>query len=873
MPFNIALSGIRAANSDLRMTGNNIANASTTGFKESRAEFGDIYSTSVLGTGSNQVGSGVRIQNIAQQFTQGNISFTDNILDLAISGEGFFVMDLNGEQMFTRAGTFSLDQDGFVVNNINARLQGYSASTNGTLNSVVDDIQIQATNILPQTTTIVNSEVNVDSRETVLQSSGVQYVSSGGTATANDNGYTAQTLSITAPDSTSVSVNTSLNDNSLTTANSLNALAGVTATAQATATISAWTSGLGVTINGASLTNTNISSATATEIDNLPGLSATYNAGAGTISVTSTIGDLVFSATGSGATADEILTVTGSSGAPQTLEVDGAGDTASTGNINVAGSFTGATATVPLNLSPNGYFTGAAIASFDLSGAGATDHDFTITVDGVTSAANISLANINHGSYAAMASALQTAINADANISGVTVTYDTDHFVITSSGTGGTSNVSLTAVGGSAGTGLGITGGTSTVGVDATDYDFTITVDGTASAANISLPPATYASYAAMATALETAINADANISGVSVIYDTDHFVFTSGTTGTTSTVALTGVGTDANTLGLTGGTAVAGTSDITIGGIITMQLDEGYSLTDTSGTPIFNNASTTFVNNSFDPTDPTTYNHTTSVTIYDSLGNAHVMQQYFVKQPETVGGIPNHWQVVVRIDGRDVGDPIITAPSTPTVAAYDIYFDTSGAIDTNLSDDILISNWVPYDSSGSPILGALQPNNQFSGGSLPIPFPPTSSNFQVSLTNSTQVGGSFEVRGVDQDGTTTGRLASLSIDDEGVIFARYTNGENDVLGQLVMADFPNTQGLQSLGDTSWAQTSESGSPAIGIPGTASLGLIQSGALEESNVELSEQLVNLIIAQRNFQASAKTIETADQITQTIINLR
>lgn len=81
MPFNIALSGIRAANSDLRMTGNNIANASTSGFKESRAEFGDIYSTSVLGTGSNQVGSGVRIQNIAQQFTQGNISFTDHILD------------------------------------------------------------------------------------------------------------------------------------------------------------------------------------------------------------------------------------------------------------------------------------------------------------------------------------------------------------------------------------------------------------------------------------------------------------------------------------------------------------------------------------------------------------------------------------------------------------------------------------------------------------------------------------------------------------------------------------------------------------------------------------------------------------------------
>ncbi|MGH1487697.1 MAG: flagellar hook-basal body complex protein, partial [Cellvibrionaceae bacterium] len=130
-----------------------------------------------------------------------------------------------------------------------------------------------------------------------------------------------------------------------------------------------------------------------------------------------------------------------------------------------------------------------------------------------------------------------------------------------------------------------------------------------------------------------------------------------------------------------------------------------------------------------------------------------------------------------------------------------------------------------------------------------------------------------FEVRAVDQDGLTSGRLAGINIDDTGVVFARYTNGENIVLAQIALADFANTQGLQSVGDTAWAETSESGVPVIGGPGTASLGLVQSGALEESNVDLSEQLVNLIIAQRNFQASAKTIETADQTTQTIINLR
>jgi flagellar hook protein FlgE len=158
-------------------------------------------------------------------------------------------------------------------------------------------------------------------------------------------------------------------------------------------------------------------------------------------------------------------------------------------------------------------------------------------------------------------------------------------------------------------------------------------------------------------------------------------------------------------------------------------------------------------------------------------------------------------------------------------------------------------------------------------GGSSPVANPAINSNFEVTMPDSTQVGSEFEVRALDQNGSTTGRLVGIDVDDSGIIFARYTNGENQILAQVGLADFPNSQGLQSLGDTSWAQTFDSGEPVIGGPGTASLGLIQSGALEDSNVDLSEQLVNLIIAQRNFQASAKTIETADTITQTIINLR
>jgi flagellar hook protein FlgE len=154
----------------------------------------------------------------------------------------------------------------------------------------------------------------------------------------------------------------------------------------------------------------------------------------------------------------------------------------------------------------------------------------------------------------------------------------------------------------------------------------------------------------------------------------------------------------------------------------------------------------------------------------------------------------------------------------------------------------------------------------------LPIPNPPASSNFELRLSDSTQFGSEFAVSALDQNGYTTGELSGLDIDDEGVVAARFTNGQNQVLGQIAVADFTNPQGLGAVGDSAWIETNASGEPVIAAPGAGSLGNVISGALEDSNVELSEQLVQLIIAQRNFQANARTISTADEITQTIINL-
>lgn len=207
-----------------------------------------------------------------------------------------------------------------------------------------------------------------------------------------------------------------------------------------------------------------------------------------------------------------------------------------------------------------------------------------------------------------------------------------------------------------------------------------------------------------------------------------------------------------------------------------------------------------------------------------------------------------------------------------PSRASFNLRFNSNGALDPLTSDPILISNWVPLDANGNPN-GALPPLNRLQGGALPVVEPPSSSNFEIDMTGTSQFGSDFAVNDVDQNGYTTGRLSGIDMDEQGVLFARFTNGEAQVLGQLAIADFANVQGLQPVGDTMWAENFESGIPQIGTPGTSALGVINSGALEDSNVDLSEQLVNLIIAQRNFQASAKTIETADTVTQTIINLR
>jgi flagellar hook protein FlgE len=298
MPFNVALTGIRAASVDLEVTGNNIANASTMGYKSSRVEFADLYANSYLGLGSNPVGDGVRVQNIRQQFSQGNISFTDNGLDLAINGNGFFIIDdSSGGRAYTRAGAFAVDKDGFVVNSSGSRLQGFPANEEGVLGGVLGDLAVSTTNLPPVRTTGVEAEVNLDATQEVKVERGQTLASDGGdigVATLGTlNGYTAQTVTVTLADGTTTDIVIPANSEAGAIAAQFNAINGVEASATSQATIPAATfnnsSGvMRVTINGVPFDGATDLTALGNAINNSPSL-------VGVTAILDSSGDLVVS--------------------------------------------------------------------------------------------------------------------------------------------------------------------------------------------------------------------------------------------------------------------------------------------------------------------------------------------------------------------------------------------------------------------------------------------------------------------------------------------------------------------------------------------------------------------------------------------------
>ncbi len=541
MPFRIALSGLNAASAELRVIGNNVANASTTGYKKSRTEFADIFATSSLGTTANAIGAGVRVSSVAQQFTQGNIGFTDNNLDLAISGQGFFQLSDNGVSVYSRAGTFRVDRDGFVVNGQAQQLMGYGADSSGRITGALGNIQLDTSNIRPSATTEID-------------------------------------MGLTLNASHEVPVPPEVSDS--------------------------------ITLSGTTL-DTFDSPVTSAPID----------------------------------------------------MVDNYGNVI-TGNLVL--THQGGTSTV-------------------------WDADFQVA---------------------------------------------------------GTSQ--LAAV------------GSIDVGTDTS-----ITLDWNPTTAP--LPQAT-----------------------VPLTMDVS---------------ALTQVTT-------TG----PGTTNVTAAGSGAAQ-------------------------GAFSVTNADTFNDSTSVTVFDSQGGDHLATTYFRKT-----GTPNQWELYSYVDGTRISGPDIVSFTGQGELQPPIAPGPGSSVDPTGS--LLTTSSVSLPSTGADPL-----------------------TLTYNFSDMKQYGSAFTVNSLSQNGFATGRLSGVDIADNGIMTARFTNGQSRTLGQLALANFQNPQGMRQLGDTTWADTFESGAPLVGAPGTGSLGLIESGALEGSNVDLTEQLVGMITAQRNFQANAQVISTADTVTQTIINIR
>ncbi|MFK3794358.1 flagellar hook protein FlgE [Pseudomonas piscis] len=264
-----------------------------------------------------------------------------------------------------------------------------------------------------------------------------------------------------------------------------------------------------------------------------------------------------------------------------------------------------------------------------------------------------------------------------------------------------------------------------------------------------------------------------------------------------------------------------------------------------------------------FDPTKSETYSKQFSTPVYDSQGNKHVMDQYMIKTSN-----PNEWVTYTLIDGRN---PDGTAFSMANQAPITIKFDSSGKLQSLTPPAAPATS--PFTVSGNSIvMGSWTPGNVVNGTFVPNGSIAAAGGVKIDMTKTGSVLGDTARSVVAQNGYSTGQITNLTIDGSGVMLANFSNEQTKPIGQISLASFTNEQGLQPIGGTQWKETYSSGIPGYDAPKTGTLGAIQSNSLEESNVNLTNELVNLIKAQSNYQANAKTISTQSTIMQTIIQM-
>jgi len=774
MGFQQGLSGLNVSAKALDAIGNNIANSSTVGFKTSQVQFADVYAASLGGGGAGQIGIGASAPSIAQLFTQGNITTTNNPLDMAINGGGFYRLSDGGTPVYSRNGQFSLDKDGYMVNSGGLRVTGYGADATGAIvPGDFVDLRLSTTNIEPSATTASNVLVNLDSRSvapssmtngtltgsaapSLLPGPGLTVTAANNTLNLVVDGVTASPV-VDVPIATYATVGalatameTAINSNPALAA--ANALVDVTVNTSGALVIASRSTGkLGSQGAGSS-----VSQLGGDGVTSLLGAPVSAN-GVDNFSSTNTL-----SYTGSTA-----QTVYDTLGNPHNLTMY----FAKTSNVNtwqlytaLDGTFTGVTAT---SLPTSGNLTGTAFvpnATADLGGT------VPITIDGVTQ--NVFINN---------------AVAAGAASTGTLQ---------------GSAAVDLTYVNANA------------------PLSLSVTVDGVTHP--VTLPAGPYADENAVAIALESAIEGagafNANVVTIAPPGAGGSLLITSNLSGASSGISITAT-TAADATALVGATP-------------TLVPGTGYDLTELAA-ELQNGIDAVFL-----PAG--------SIVVSTSGGGLVVTSSTSGGSSSVTIGTSTPTTLAVNLFGTPTATPGLAPTTTVTPSATVLSFDTTGALATAM----------PLSLTFDPATGATNPLQ-----------------FSLDFTGSSQYGINFGVNQLLQDGYTSGRLTGLSVSPDGTVQGRYSNGKTRNQGQVVLVNFNNANGLTSLGNNVWAETAESGQPIPGTPGQGSLGLIQSAAVEESNTDLTAELVNMITQQRVYQANAQTIKTQDQVLQTLVNLR
>ncbi|MFC1491133.1 flagellar hook-basal body complex protein [Nitrospinota bacterium] len=851
------VSGLDVYSNSIEVIGNNIANSNTAGFKGSRAEFADILAQSLSGSVSgNQIGRGVQLSAVTSQFTQGSFESTSSGTDLAIDGSGFFIVRNADGVFYSRAGQFTINSEGLLVNARGDRVQGVLLDSAGNPSGTVQDINLTVTNSPPQATSDVNFVANLDASTDTSGSKGT--VTSGGVVTDRFQFLSNTNEDIAWNDGVADRTADLIGDGGLVSAVQYSGAQVAAAIETALeATDGGGAAGNDYDVSYDSTTKKfvikNLTDAGADT--NFGTITLRHSAAASTASrdlgfSTSTDDTILRAATVSSDNQVQFNVVTGRN--QFSFAIDD-GFYVGTQNATDAGALTATVAVGAYTADEFATAVEAAINNADNASAinrvravrvthsaGTNLNKFQISSQ--TAGADRSI-NIPSDSNAIDISGSSFRVDeTNLGILGLMNLNDTDTFTITD-GFNDIIQVDFDGAGG---------GGT-------TDLDL-ITVGGLSSNQVITATQ--------LAAGIETALNTDPGGDSYTVTFDS-----------TAKTFSITAAGGNGDILNINW-TNAASTAAATLGFTADDNVAAGGTVTsDVALTTDIANRSSVILDGTgaFDisnPADLTSSSFSTSLTLFDSLGSPHSITLFFRKIGENI------WEY----NGTVLGDELV-GPTDNGVNEQLLYgrlwFNESGGLD--IEDKFVGPTNADSTANTADSNGFLFPRANrfnFEGGASQnqqVAFDfgtsiTTDSSTTGGLDGVTQFSGSSAVINQQQNGFTTGTLQSIGVGKNGNISGQFTNGQTRDLARIVLANFNAPQGLGSQGSSLFSETQDSGQPIQGQATTAGFGSVLSNSVELSNVDIAEEFVKLIQEQQAFQANARVISTTEDLLDEVVNL-